>query len=63
MTSTAPLFAAFSCERRRFDTLQAVAADFIRQVHFARHSKRMRALYGERRTSLQGRKERFVGAG
>ncbi|MGF6290314.1 PLP-dependent aminotransferase family protein [Paraburkholderia youngii] len=29
--------------------LQAVASDFIGQGHFARHLKRMRALYGERR--------------
>ena len=29
--------------------LQASAADFIRQGYFARHLKRMRALYGERR--------------
>jgi GntR family transcriptional regulator/MocR family aminotransferase len=30
-------------------SLQAAAADFIREGHFARHLKRMRALYGERR--------------
>ncbi|MEC5405956.1 PLP-dependent aminotransferase family protein [Paraburkholderia sp. MPAMCS5] len=29
--------------------LQAAVADFIEQGHFARHLKRMRALYGERR--------------
>jgi GntR family transcriptional regulator/MocR family aminotransferase len=29
--------------------LQAAVADFIRQGHFARHLKRMRTLYGERR--------------
>jgi GntR family transcriptional regulator/MocR family aminotransferase len=29
--------------------MQAAVADFIRQGHFARHLKRMRALYGERR--------------
>ena len=29
--------------------LQAALADFIEQGHFARHLKRMRALYGERR--------------
>ncbi|MBM5584951.1 aminotransferase class I/II-fold pyridoxal phosphate-dependent enzyme [Burkholderia pseudomallei] len=30
--------------------LQAALADFIEQGHFARHLKRMRTLYGERRT-------------
>nr|WP_244830065.1 PLP-dependent aminotransferase family protein [Caballeronia sp. TF1N1] len=32
--------------------LQAAVADFIAQGHFARHLKRMRALYDERRTLL-----------
>ncbi|GAU07257.1 aspartate aminotransferase [Burkholderia stabilis] len=32
--------------------LQAAMADFIEQGHFARHLKRMRALYGERRTLI-----------
>ncbi len=32
--------------------LQAALADFIEQGHFARHLKRMRALYGERRTLI-----------
>jgi len=32
--------------------LQAALADFIRHGHFARHLKRMRALYGERRVLL-----------
>ncbi|WP_277182464.1 PLP-dependent aminotransferase family protein [Caballeronia sp. BR00000012568055] len=32
--------------------LQAAVADFIAQGHFARHLKRMRALYAERRTLL-----------
>ena len=31
---------------------QAVAADFIREGHFSRHLRRMRLLYGERRTHL-----------
>jgi GntR family transcriptional regulator/MocR family aminotransferase len=31
---------------------QAVLADFIREGHFARHLRRMRLLYGERRTVL-----------
>ena len=31
---------------------QAVAADFIREGHFSRHIRRMRLLYGERRTQL-----------
>lgn len=31
---------------------QAVAADFIREGHFARHIKRMRTLYAKRRTML-----------
>jgi GntR family transcriptional regulator/MocR family aminotransferase len=32
--------------------LQAVVADFIREGHFARHLRRMRMLYGERRSVL-----------
>jgi GntR family transcriptional regulator / MocR family aminotransferase len=32
--------------------LQAAVADFIAQGHFARHLKRMRALYAERRSTL-----------
>jgi GntR family transcriptional regulator / MocR family aminotransferase len=31
---------------------QAVLADFIREGHFARHIRRMRLLYGERRSAL-----------
>lgn len=31
---------------------QAVLADFIREGHFTRHIRRMRALYGERRSAL-----------
>ena len=31
---------------------QATLADFIREGHFARHLRRMRALYGERRAAL-----------
>ncbi|HEX5425841.1 MAG TPA: PLP-dependent aminotransferase family protein [Candidatus Acidoferrales bacterium] len=31
---------------------QAVLADFIREGHFARHLRRMRRLYGERRSAL-----------
>jgi GntR family transcriptional regulator/MocR family aminotransferase len=31
---------------------QAITADFIEQGHFARHIRRMRTLYGERRTAL-----------
>ncbi|HEU5452250.1 MAG TPA: PLP-dependent aminotransferase family protein [Terriglobales bacterium] len=31
---------------------QAVLADFIREGHFSRHNRRMRMLYGERRTRL-----------
>lgn len=31
---------------------QEVLADFIREGHFARHLRRMRVLYGERRTAL-----------
>jgi GntR family transcriptional regulator/MocR family aminotransferase len=31
---------------------QAVLSDFMREGHFARHIRRMRVLYGERRTSL-----------
>ncbi|WP_233836986.1 MocR-like pyridoxine biosynthesis transcription factor PdxR [Paraburkholderia sp. ZP32-5] len=41
--------------------LQAALADFIRQGHFARHLKRMRALYGERRVLLVHALERAFG--
>jgi GntR family transcriptional regulator/MocR family aminotransferase len=41
--------------------LQAAAADFIEQGHFARHLKRMRALYGERRMLIVHALERAFG--
>lgn len=43
---------------------QEVLADFIREGHFARHIRRMRLLYGERRSSLieSIRKELGLGA-
>lgn len=42
---------------------QAVAADFIREGHFARHLRRMRRLYAERRTALvESIRKEFGGA-
>ena len=41
--------------------LQAAVADFIEQGHFARHLKRMRALYGERRMLIVHALERAFG--
>ncbi len=51
------LVAAFSTMRDATDQFsstlyQAVMADFIREGHFARHIRRMRVLYIERRTAL-----------
>ena len=51
------LIPAFAAVRDAFDTFsstlyQVVLADFIREGHFARHIRRMRALYMERRTVL-----------
>jgi GntR family transcriptional regulator/MocR family aminotransferase len=51
------LVAAFSTVRDATDQFsstlyQAVMADFIREGHFARHIRRMRVLYIERRTAL-----------
>ena len=51
------LVAAFSTLRDATDQFsstlyQAVMADFIREGHFARHIRRMRVLYIERRTAL-----------
>jgi GntR family transcriptional regulator/MocR family aminotransferase len=42
--------------------LQAVLADFIREGHFARHIRRMRALYRERRAALVGAIQDELGA-
>jgi GntR family transcriptional regulator / MocR family aminotransferase len=49
---------AFAAVRDAFDTFsptlyQVVLTDFIREGHFARHIRRMRALYLERRTVLR----------
>ena len=42
---------------------QAVLADFIREGHFARHLRRMRTVYGERRAALvDGLREELGGA-
>ncbi|MFM0316669.1 PLP-dependent aminotransferase family protein [Paraburkholderia nemoris] len=41
--------------------LQAAVADFIGQGHFARHLKRMRALYGERRVLIVNALEQAFG--
>jgi GntR family transcriptional regulator / MocR family aminotransferase len=51
------LVAAFSAARSAADNFsstlyQAVMTDFIREGHFARHIRRMRMLYMERRTAL-----------
>ena len=51
------LVPAFSAARDAADVFsatlyQAVATDFIREGHFARHIRRMRMLYMERRTAL-----------
>jgi GntR family transcriptional regulator / MocR family aminotransferase len=51
------LVPAFGRVRDAFDTFssmlyQVVLTDFIREGHFARHIKRMRTLYSERRTVL-----------
>src|SRR6266513_6467634 len=40
---------------------QAVMADFIREGHFARHIRRMRPVYAERRRVLVGELERELG--
>ncbi len=40
---------------------QAVMADFIREGHFARHIRRMRPIYAERRRGLVGELERELG--
>lgn len=53
----ADLVARFAAVRDATDIfpatlLQAVLADFIREGHFARHVRRMRALYRERRAAL-----------
>ncbi len=40
---------------------QAVLADFITQGHFARHVRRMRALYEERRDALLSAAQEFLG--
>lgn len=49
-----PVFAAARDATDTFSSTlyQVVMADFIRQGHFARHIRRMRALYMERRTAL-----------
>lgn len=52
------LVPAFACVRDAFDTFsstlyQAALTDFIRGGHFARHIRRMRTLYLERRMALQ----------
>jgi GntR family transcriptional regulator/MocR family aminotransferase len=40
---------------------QIVLNDYIREGHFARHVRRMRRLYGERRTALIGALSRHLG--
>jgi len=52
-----PLLARFAAVRAATDDfppvfVQAVLADFLREGHFARHIRRMRTLYRERRSAL-----------
>jgi GntR family transcriptional regulator/MocR family aminotransferase len=42
---------------------QAVLADFIKEGHFERHLRRMRAIYSERRRALEGALARELGQG
>ena len=42
---------------------QAVLADFIGEGHFARHLRRMRGIYAERRRALESALERELGEG
>jgi GntR family transcriptional regulator/MocR family aminotransferase len=42
-------------------TMQAVMADFIREGHFARHIRRMRPMYANRRRLLVAELERELG--
>lgn len=43
-----------SVYRDRPSPSQAIVADFMREGHFARHIKRMRKLYADRRSALAG---------
>ncbi|MFK2873475.1 MocR-like pyridoxine biosynthesis transcription factor PdxR [Dyella lipolytica] len=60
------LVPAFATVRDAFDTFssmlyQVVLTDFIREGHFARHIRRMRALYLERRTALLEAIQKYLG--
>nr|WP_239538385.1 PLP-dependent aminotransferase family protein [Dyella mobilis] len=60
------LVAAFATVRDALDTFsstlyQVALTDFIRQGHFARHIRRMRALYLERRSALLQAIDQYVG--
>ncbi|HXO19751.1 MAG TPA: PLP-dependent aminotransferase family protein [Thermoanaerobaculia bacterium] len=60
------LVARFAAVRNATDIFpptfaQTVLADFIREGHFARHLRRMRALYSERRAALVGAIEEELG--
>jgi GntR family transcriptional regulator/MocR family aminotransferase len=62
----ADLVARFAAVRETTDIFpptfaQAVLADFIREGHFARHLRRMRAVYRERRAALAGAIEQELG--
>ncbi|MFL6198790.1 MAG: PLP-dependent aminotransferase family protein [Thermoanaerobaculia bacterium] len=62
----ADLVARFAAVRDATDIFppafeQAVLADFLREGHFARHLRRMRALYRERRAILAGAIEEELG--
>ena len=61
--SLVPRFAAVRAATDDFPPvfLQAVLADFLREGHFARHVRRMRALYRERREALAAAIEEELG--
>ena len=60
------LVPAFAAARDTVDTFsstlfQLAMTDFIREGHFARHVRKMRILYGERRAALQAALRRHLG--
>lgn len=50
----------FQSDRHPPTLSQATLAQFIEEGHFARHLRRMRAIYGERREALQRDAERYL---
>src|SRR5262249_32484495 len=64
----APLVPVFATLRDATDTFsatlhQAAMADFIAEGHFARHIRKMRILYGERRSILVEALRKYIGSG